>query len=227
MGLPIPEELPIVTAGAFTGHQEALADVKPPEVVWWLMLPVLIAGVVAGDMFLYFVGRRWGQRLLEKQWIRRRLPRAKQERIERNFQRYGIWILLFARMMPGLRSPIFLLAGVHRLPFIKFLIADGIYAIPGVSLFFFLAYIYTDQFVAVIDQAQKWRPIIALVVLTGVAIYLIRFFWKHPVAEGSPQDVPMVPTIIQVASHYGHPADKDKPKDKPNTEAGTRTDKPA
>jgi membrane protein DedA with SNARE-associated domain len=194
LGLPIPEEIPIVTAGALAGHPDS-------PVRWWIMLPVLIVGVVMGDGILYFIGYRWGNRLLQSTWVRRRLlPVDRQERIEKRIERYGIWILLGARLTPGLRSPIFLMAGIHRLPFIKFLIADGLYAIPGVSLLFWLAYWYTDSFTDLIKGLEKWRPIIVLIVLSAVAIWLIRFFWKHPVAEGDPKDVPIIGR--QVVSHY-------------------------
>ena len=60
--------------------------------------------------------------------------------IERNFHDYGVRILLFARLTPGIRAPIFVTAGVIRLPLLTFVVADGIYAVPGVSLLFFLGY---------------------------------------------------------------------------------------
>ena len=43
--------------------------------------------------------------------------------------------------MPGIRTPVFLSAGIVRLPFRKFLLADVLYAIPGVNLIFWLAYV--------------------------------------------------------------------------------------
>src|SRR5262249_53892601 len=68
MGLPIPEELPIVTAGAMVGHD---SEIKPviddqpnPEyetrLRWWIMLPMCIIGVVLGDGILYSIGRLGG-----------------------------------------------------------------------------------------------------------------------------------------------------------------------
>ena len=38
------------------------------------------------------------------------------------------------------------MAGIMKLPLPKFILADGIYAIPGVSLLFFLAWWFGDQF---------------------------------------------------------------------------------
>ena len=47
--------------------------------------------------------------------------------ISENFRTYGIKILLFARLTPGVRSPIFVTAGIVHLPVIRFLVADAIY----------------------------------------------------------------------------------------------------
>jgi membrane protein DedA with SNARE-associated domain len=215
LGLPIPEEIPIVTAGAVCGHPDT-------PVRWWVYLPVLIVGVVMGDGILYFIGYRWGNQLLQNSWVRRRLlPLERQERIEKRIQKYGIWILLGARLTPGLRSPIFLMAGSHRLPFIKFLIADGLYAIPGVSLLFWLAYLFTDQFTDLITGLERWRPIIVLIVVSAVAIYLIHFFWKHPVSEGDPKDVPILgrPVVSHYAKQPGENSQAEAKKDEPNSPA--------
>ncbi len=196
MGLPIPEELPIVGAGVSAGLN--------PRILWWIMLPVCIAGVVIGDACLYTIGRIWGQKLLHNKWVQRKfLPPDRRERIERNFHRYGIWILLGARLLPGIRSPIFLMAGINRLPVVKFLVADGLYAIPGVSLLFTLAYWFGDQFMEIVDKAEKWRPVIVVCVLMAVAGALIYYFVKHPVSTGDPKEVPLIGE--QLASHMGNP----------------------
>ena len=37
------------------------------------------------------------------------------------------------------------MAGVLRMPFQRFLLADALYAIPGINLLFWLAYVFTDE----------------------------------------------------------------------------------
>src|SRR5262249_28046232 len=142
IGFPMPEELPVVIGGALAGHGSAR---------WWIMLPVCIVGVVVGDGLLYGIGRLWGPRLLQYNWVKTSvLPPERLAKIEQNFQNHGIKILLFARMTPGIRAPIFLTAGLTKLPLARFLIADGIYAIPGVTLLFFLGYWFTEGMINLI-----------------------------------------------------------------------------
>src|SRR5262249_11218360 len=124
----------------------AQRDLSPPDgiiVRWWILLPICILGVVLSDGLLYGLGRFFGTRLLDLPFMARMMPAQKRQRIEQNFHRYGVKILLFARMLPGIRAPIFITAGIMRLPLQRFLLADGIYAIPGVSLLFFLAFWFT------------------------------------------------------------------------------------
>ena len=78
------------------------------------ILPVCYAGVITSDVMLYGIGRLWGPRLLKNRWVARIVPPDKRERIENNFHRYGVLVLLFARFLPTIRSPIFITAGVMR-----------------------------------------------------------------------------------------------------------------
>jgi membrane protein DedA with SNARE-associated domain len=169
----------------------------PPSIRWWVMLPLCILGVVISDGLLYGVGRFWGPRLLDRPWMKRLVPSDKRERIENNFHQYGVLVLLFARFLPTIRSPIFITAGVMRVSFARFVIADGLYAIPGVSLLFFLAFWFGDQFrdliLAAEGRVQSARPLLILLGLGAVALYLVYHFLRHPIATGDPrEEIPVI-----------------------------------
>jgi membrane protein DedA with SNARE-associated domain len=193
VGFPMPEEIPIVTAGALAGH----AAQDPNRTLhWWLLLPVCILGVVISDGLLYLVGRVFGLGLLKFPLMARLLPPERLRRIQHNFRRYGVLILLFARFLPGIRSPIFLTAGMMRLSWRRFLLADGLYAIPGVSLLFFLAYWFTDQFRDLVERAEadldRVRPLLIVAAILGIGVYLVVQFLRHPVHTGDPEELPLI-----------------------------------
>ena len=200
-GLPIPEELPIVIGGIMVGKQW---DNPDTGMHWWIMLPVCIIGVVLCDALLYFIGRKWGPHLLGTRWVQRRiLPAEKRQQIEENFHKYGIGILLVARITPGIRSPIFMMAGMLRLPFRRFLLADGIYAIPGVNLLFWLAYWFTDQFMRAYEKVEANKYLVVAVVLAAVGGFLAySYLFRRRVTTGSPQDIPVIGG--KVASTLSH-----------------------
>jgi membrane protein DedA with SNARE-associated domain len=233
LGLPIPEEVPILTAGGMAGHTSEdpvlREDVRkaagllvaqpqagfPASVPWaglneasdvenwkdpgrplrlhvWILLPLCILGVVISDGLLYGMGRFWGPRLLDMPWMRRLLPSDKRKRIDENFHKYGVMVLLFARFLPTIRSPIFIMAGIMRVSFIRFVVADGLYALPGVSLLFFLAYWFGDQFRDLVLAAEtnvaKVGHVLILLFIVAIALYLLRHFLRHPVATGDPRE---------------------------------------
>jgi membrane protein DedA with SNARE-associated domain len=180
LGVPIPEELPVITAGIMVGHEDT-------NLRWYFMLPVVIAGVVIGDGFLYGIGRIWGCRLLERKWVQKRLPPEKRGQIEKNFHDRGIMVLLGARLLPGIRTPIFIMAGVLRVPLSRFLLADGLYAIPGVNLLFWLAYMLTDQVVEVYKRVEQYRHLAVVVILSMVtAVVIYRYLLTKKVSTGEP-----------------------------------------
>jgi membrane protein DedA with SNARE-associated domain len=193
VGFPMPEELPIVAAGAMTGHA---AQDPHSWLRWWAFLPVCILGVVISDGLLYLMGRIFGLGLLRFPLAARLLPAERLQRIQHNFRRYGVLILLFARFLPGIRSPIFLTAGIMRLSWRRFLLADGLYAIPGVSLLFFLAYWFTDQFREAVERAETYldriRPLLVVAAILGIAVYFVVQFLRKPVHTGDPQELPLI-----------------------------------
>lgn len=200
-GFPIPEELPVITAGIMVGHEDTTLR-------WYYMLLVVMAGVVFGDGVLYGIGRTWGRRLLDLPFVRRNfVPHEKQEQIEKNFAERGIWVLLGARLLPGIRAPVFIMAGMLRVPFGRFLLADAIYAIPLVNIIFWLAYFLTDQVLVIFNRINEHKPLVIVAVLSGVAGALVqKYILSRSVSTG---EAPHVPNIIaKPAVAVGHAVEK-------------------
>src|SRR5207302_8234144 len=84
--------------------------------------------------------------------------------------------------------------------------ADGIYAIPGVSLIFFLSFWFGQQFKDLVEMIEKdvtaYRPIIILAALVAVGIYLFFHFVRKPVPTGDPKELPLIGQ--QVAATMEH-----------------------
>jgi membrane protein DedA with SNARE-associated domain len=187
LGFPLPEEIPVITAGILCGHQDT-------SLKWYIMLPVLIVGVVISDGFLYGMGRFWGSWFLGRRWVQRHiLPPEKRAQIEKNFHDRGIAVLLGARLLPGIRSPVFIMAGVLRVPLGRFLLADALYAIPGVNILFWLAFVLTDQVMEIFKQLDQYRPLVIVAILSGIAGAIIqRYFLSRKVSTGEPPHVPQI-----------------------------------
>jgi membrane protein DedA with SNARE-associated domain len=175
LGVPIPEEMPIVAAGILS--HEGLAR-------WWLALPVCVLGVLAGDVVLYWAGRRWGERLLGWRVVRHVLTRARAEWLEAAYREHAMKTVAMARHVTGLRAAAFLTAGIARVPFWKFILADAAAAAVSVPLAFGLAYFFTHQINAIladVHRVERWLALAGLVVVaSGLVVYAARWNRRVP-----------------------------------------------
>ncbi len=172
LGVPIPEEMPIIAAAILT--HEGLAR-------WWVALPVCLLGVLSGDMVLYWVGRHWGEQVLNWRVVRLVLTPARQRWLEAAYRRHALKTVVIARHVMGLRAAAFLTAGMARVPFWKFAVADVGAAALGVPFVFGMAYFFTDQIEAIaadVHRVERWLALAGLLVLAavlGVAVWR----WKR------------------------------------------------
>jgi len=165
-GLPIPEEVAIVVAGVLSAQGHLLP---------WLALAACLVGAIAGDCLIYAIGYRWGHSLLSAHPRLAKFLRAeREERFEQAIERHAFKVMLLSRFLVGIRGPVYLAAGVIRLPFRQFLLIDILCATLVVVSFFWLAFAFGEDVVAWIRNAELTATIIVLVVVAAVGTYLYR-----------------------------------------------------
>ncbi len=114
-GLPVPEEVPLLTAGVLA----ALGVIDLGHVI--------LLGIVAcftGDVIVYTIGRRIGSGLTTNRRFNRVLRSRHLLRARREYKRHGGWTLVIARLLPGLKMPFLVTAGVMRMPWRRFVAYD-------------------------------------------------------------------------------------------------------
>lgn len=177
MGLPLPEEVPILTSAilAQSGHLDP----------WWA-LGACLFGVMVGDSFMFFLGRRWGSHVLDHRLSRKLLTVERQAIIATYFDRYGAWIIFVARFLPGIRAALFLSAGTMRVSFLTFFAMDGAAALLSIPLCFWVAYFFTQKLQDLLD-VQKHFHIWAMVLLAVAMLVwlLLHRYWAKRHASGA------------------------------------------
>jgi len=143
-----------------------------PSVQWWIAWPATGAGIVCADMVLYGIGRLWGRRLFDYRWVQRIIKPERRQRIEDKFHGHGMKILLTARLLPPLRTGVFIIAGALHFPFSRFLLADLVYAVFGVGLFFF----GSTWIIELMHRVGHWLIYVAAAV---VGVYLLYHYFGH------------------------------------------------
>lgn len=111
LGFFLPGDTLLIAAGIFA-HQGKLG----------LLSIILVSAIAAilGDSLAYYLGRRWGRSVFEKDtFLFRKDHMIKSEEF---FEKYGPKTLLVSHFLPVIRTFTPLLAGVGNMPYKKFLV---------------------------------------------------------------------------------------------------------
>lgn len=154
-GAPIPKDLILVAAGLVSGLKATNVHI---------MLAVCIIGVVLGDATMYILGRIFGYRIQKFKPMRKILSPRRFAQVQRQFTKHGIWVLFFARFMPGLRLPIYLSAGMsRRISLLHFLLIDGIASLISVPIWIYLAYYLASNLEELLKKVQLGQSIMHII----------------------------------------------------------------
>ncbi|AUH49752.1 DedA family protein [Chromobacterium sp. ATCC 53434] len=163
-GVPIPEDITLVAGGVISGL--GYANVH-------YMFVVGMAGVLVGDGIMFLAGRIFGHKVLRFKPIARILTQERFEAVQEKFEKYGNWVLFVARFLPGLRSPIFITAGMtRRVPYWRFLLMDGFAALISVPVWVYLGYYGAanrDWLMTMVHRGQAGILAVVAVLLLAVA----------------------------------------------------------
>lgn len=183
-GLPVPEDITLVSGGVISG----LGLTNPH-----IMLGVGLAGVLIGDSTMFLLGRVFGYRIQRIKTFRKILSPRRFSHIQRQFKKYGLGLLFVARFLPGLRSPIFLVAGMsRRISYLTFIAMDGVAALISVPIWVYMGFFFADNLDLLMEYVSDVQRVIylilGLIILVVLAIYLKKRFHakmdKH-FAEGA------------------------------------------
>jgi len=170
LGLPIPEDISLITAGY-------LAHLGKVEV--HTVFLVCFAAVLGGDSIAFMMGRLFGTRMLASRWGHRYFNPKRQRRVRAYFRRYGSKVVFIARFLPGLRFSIFLSAGMLHVAPSTFIVYDSLAALLSVPLLVYSAWYFGDQIDHVIVWAKRSEyGILVLIAITAVVL-AVKFYRKR------------------------------------------------
>lgn len=142
-GVPLPGELFLLVGGMLARHGD-------PTLV--VVVAVGTAAAVSGDNVSYWMGRRWGGRLLHAYCRLMLHSEACVARAAGYYQRHGTATVLFGRFVVGLRALLSPLAGSARVPFVRFILLDVVGAALWSALFVVAGY----SLGARLDDIHDW-----------------------------------------------------------------------
>ena len=164
--LPAESTLPVLA------HIISSADVT--------LIPAIVAatgGLVLGTLPLYMLGR-WLDERQCMQFLARHghwlaLAPSDIERSSRRFGRYGALVVLFGRLIPGMRSLVSIPAGFHRMPLLPYLI----YTTAGSALWA-CCLVGGSHWILEYTALPGSLWVVMVVLLAVLLLYVLRL-WRH------------------------------------------------
>ena len=170
-GLPVPEEVPIIAAGVASYY----GNLNP-----WLALVSCFIGALVGDCVMYAIGYHFGHRLLrDHPWLARFLKPEREAHIEEMITQHGWKVFFLARFLVGLRSPVYLTAGILRVSFRRFVFVDLFCAAVVICTFFGLSYFFAERIAGWFKRIQHAEVAITVAVVAAVLGVILFFYVRH------------------------------------------------
>jgi len=175
LGLPIPEDIPLILAGylVYYGYAEA-----------WGLFPLTFLAVLGADLMVFVLGRKYGHHVPKLPLMRRFLTEKRLARTERLLHEHGGKFIFMARFLPGLRAPSIFTAGNFRVPYWKFLLYDGGAALISVPVILGLGYYFANH----LEKVRKWvgngeKGVIGVILLAAVVFIGVKMLVNRRISK--------------------------------------------
>jgi membrane protein DedA with SNARE-associated domain/membrane-associated phospholipid phosphatase len=171
IGLIAPGETAVIVGGLVAGQGQ-------------ISLPLLIALVwacaVAGDLLSYTVGRRLGREFLLRHGERLKITDERLQVVEGFFQRRGGATILIGRFIGFVRALAPFVAGTARMPMRTFLPYDVLGAGAWAATFSVLGYVFWRSFHQLTTYVSRGLLAFGTVVAVGVGLWFLIQLRKDP-----------------------------------------------
>ena len=171
---PIPSEI-IMPLGGFFVYQQKLNFYI---LVFWGLF-----GTILGSLPWYYLGRLVNEKklsnFLDKKGKYLGISSDDLAKSKKWFDKYGVSLVFWGRLIPGIRTLISVPAGIELMPFSKFLIWTTMGSFIWVSLLTYAGYLFGENYSVIetyIDQIKYIvKPILIIIFLYFLVKLLIRF----------------------------------------------------
>src|SRR5215471_825780 len=116
LGVPVPGETALILASIYAGHTHKLSP--------WVIFAVAVSAAVIGDVIGYWIGEKGGYRIIKAHGHRIRLDERRLKIARYLFDRHGTTVVFFGRFITLLRSYAAFLAGVNKMAWRRFMVAN-------------------------------------------------------------------------------------------------------
>lgn len=175
-GLPVPEELVLISAG-LVAYLAQVPDKFPPPypgaqgVDVFTLCIVCFLAVLLSDLLVYLIGKFFGGRIIKTKFFQKQVAGEGFNKINVFFQKYGGLACGIFRFTPGLRFPGHLSCGLLGISFWKFLAIDGLAALISVPTQVYFVATYGE---IILDKMAEFKMYVLALLALAAVVWLVR-----------------------------------------------------
>ena len=168
LGLPIPEELTLLSGGFF---------IHLGIVRFYPTLAVTFLGILGGDLAIYAIGKKWGPDLLNHQHLRKIITESRLEKGRQFFRDHGKKTIFIARFISGFRVPVFFAAGTMGIKLGRFLWLDFLGSLILIPLLILLGYYFGASIWWLAEVITRIDHLLRILAILACVAALIFYLW--------------------------------------------------
>ena len=130
-------------------------------------------GSAIGASITYWIVRIGGRPLIDRFAKMFRIDLRLIERVEEQVRNWGAGIVMFGRVLPGIRTLVSIPAGIVKIPFPKFFIATFIGAYTWCTLLIGAGYVLGHEWMLISDFIKAHLPLVFSLGFLAMASYII------------------------------------------------------
>lgn len=167
LNVPFSEDLLVLTAGAI------VSTCIPDH--YWEMYLWMFAGCWISAWEAYWIGRLLGPKLYEIKWFNWAINESRIAKLSHYYEKFGIFTFIIGRFFPGgIRNALFMTAGMSKMPFLTFILRDGIAAVISSAILFYLGYVFGQNYDLIVHTFIRYNKIfISCLLIIALLITLI------------------------------------------------------
>ena len=148
-------------------------------------IPTLILttlGSIIGFMVLFYIGSAVDKKVIHSGKLKF-IPIDAVDKVEAWFNKYGYWVILVNRFLPGTRSVISFFSGLSHLKVEKTVVLATISAFAWNAIILYLGIVFGDNVKVVDDYLSTYSNIVIAVTVVIVLFFIIRNFVRKKKAK--------------------------------------------
>jgi membrane protein DedA with SNARE-associated domain len=180
IGLPMPEEPILLMVGAVVVKLTSGGHAGGIGIQLLRMTSVCAAGILAGDVLCFHLGRKVGREIFRFRIVRAIATRPRRIRAERFFHRYGPWAIFMARFFAGVRIVMFFGAGMsHRVSYLRFVLMDFLGVLVSVPISIWIGFVVVRE----LSDLKDWESageklghfhlLLVAAAVAGIAVWFV------------------------------------------------------